>query len=64
MVVAPLPPPNKVDLFGARLRSDPVEDVRLELSDVVEALEVVFELFTKLLPNEILCVGKYGTSVL
>lgn len=53
-----------MDLFGARLRSDPVEDVRLELSDVVEALEVVFELFTKLLPNEILWVGEYGTSVL
>lgn len=45
-----------MDLFGARLRTDPVEEVRLLFKDVVEALTVDFELFTKLLPNEILWV--------
>lgn len=42
-----------MDLFGARLRTDPVEEVRLLFKDAVEALTVDFELFTKLLPNEI-----------
>lgn len=61
----PLPPPNSVDLFGAKLRRPVpvavvvVVVVRFEFvaAAVVVALVVVvfvMELFTKLLPNEIL----------
>lgn len=55
----PEPPllPKSVDLFGVTLRSVPVDVVRFKLvvvaAEVVFSL-VVFELFTKLLPKEIL----------